>query len=297
MTLPNGSTVDSATMFAMLQTLFTATANSTPENAGNGLPEAGTDSPESQARQIVNTLGASMPLLPGINLFNPPQAKASQQQRTSAQNNSAPAQAIPFARLRPKAKPSASNLPSSHGSTSSAGHVMSDGNADMGGFTFPNKGGRASSTARGQPQTTSSRSKVASSSAHPASEPVHHNNTMYPQQSVRLKYWAQGCLKCRKTESVGWRVKQTRKKALDGTVLEPGMLPEDDKVCKLCEGTFAYIPYSAALGHILTRLPTQSRGHYRMCTKAAFSQEQEETQSEHLYRWKYHFRLVTNAWT
>lgn len=245
MTLPNGSTVDSAAMLAMLQTLFTAAAGSAPPNASNGAsPEAAADNAENQARQIVNTLGASIPLLPGINLFNPAQAKALQQQMAS--QNAASAQAFPLAKLRAKARPSALNLHSSRGSTSSNGNPMSDGNTDMEGFSFPGKPNLGSSK-NGRPQMNSNRSAIASSSTHPASEPIHRNSQMYPtshqqyqqqqhHQPVRLKFWAQGCLKCHKTERVGWRVKQTRKKALDGTILEPGMLHEDGQISKLCEG-------------------------------------------------------------
>lgn len=246
----------------MLQTLFTAAAAAAPtqNTSGNGAtPEAGEeDSPEGQAHSMMNALGASMPLLPGINLFNPAQAKLLQQQM-QAQNFSTTNQAFPVAKVRgvKTAKQGALNLHSSRGSTSSNGHPDSESKANMGDFTFPGKHNQNTSgkhTSQQQKQASSSHRSniVASSSAHPASEPMSHSHLPHPisqmqnhhqQSGPRMKYWKDGCLKCSKTYSVGWRVKQTRKKALDGTILQPNMLPEDGKIAKLCEGMSSPTPF------------------------------------------------------
>lgn len=228
-------------MLAMLQTLFTAAASSSSTTTESNSEES---TAESQARQLVNTLGANMPLLlPGINLFNPIQAKAVQQQQQSASSPaSASSQSFPLAKLRAnKPKPPALNLHSSHGSTSSSHqHPMSESNADMGRFSFPPKGSHnaRSQTATGQHQFADRQATKAGSSAHPASEPMHAHYQQQQQHEapVRLKYWAAGCLQCGKTESKQWRVKQKRKKALDGTDLEGKLLSEDGSVSKLCEG-------------------------------------------------------------
>lgn len=278
MTLPNGSTVDSSAMLAMLQTLFTAAAGASP--ASGASPETALESANEQARQLGNALGATMPLLPGINLFNPAQAKALQQQLS--QQSSSSTQAFPLAKLRAKAKPSALNLHSSHGSTSSNGHPMSEGQNGMGNFTFPGK----AVPGRGNSEKRQKSSHAASSSAHPASEPMHrptHQVDNRHRYGRRMKYWAAGCLMCSKTESLGWRVKQTRKKALDGTVLDPGMLPEDGQVLKLCEGRLheaRKARFQVSLPHVDTFLDW-SRGislfpcisARRMCTTAPFETE------------------------
>lgn len=51
-----------------------------------------------------------------------------------------------------------------------------------------------------------------------------------------VRYWAPGCLKCKRTASTGWRVRKKRQTPLDGT-MPSAMVNEDmETVKKLCEG-------------------------------------------------------------
>jgi len=51
----------------------------------------------------------------------------------------------------------------------------------------------------------------------------------------RLKTWEPGCLKCGRTESIGWRIRKKRSTPLNGQKGE-GEQEDDDEVKKLCEG-------------------------------------------------------------
>lgn len=220
--------MDSSVVLAMLQTLLTAAAGSNQPTSGN---EESPEASGTHARNIVNHLNSGMPLLPGINLFNPIQAKAVQQQLSASSPASASSHAFPPLKPRPiKAKSAiAKQQHSSRGSTSGNDHPMSESNANIGEFSFPGRDEARGQNSEGRAYVAKKQA-LAGSSAHPASEPMH-------QAPVRLKHWPAGCLQCGKTESRQWRVKQKRKKALDGTDLDPSMLPDDGHISKLCEGS------------------------------------------------------------
>jgi len=55
----------------------------------------------------------------------------------------------------------------------------------------------------------------------------------------RLKIWELGCLKCGRTESVGWRIRKKRSTPLDGKKGDGAQEDDDDNVKKLCEGAIS----------------------------------------------------------
>jgi hypothetical protein len=75
----------------------------------------------------------------------------------------------------------------------------------------------------------------------------------------RLKTWEPGCLKCGRTESIGWRIRKKRSTPLNGQKGE-GEQEDDDEVKKLCEGV--------SLSDCFRKVVTNSCS-YRMCTRLA----------------------------
>jgi len=69
-----------------------------------------------------------------------------------------------------------------------------------------------------------------------SSRPVTKASTSASHLERRLKTWEPGCLKCGRTESIGWRIRKKRSMPLDGQKGEGAQEDDDDNVKKLCEG-------------------------------------------------------------